>query len=326
MFISSPQIPKFQSVDEIQHWILGSILDCGEETEPRGMKTLEIYPVIFTLLNPRRRCITNSERKWSFPLALGEFCWHLSASDELDFIEFYAPQWRNFAEDNATIRGSCYGRKVFQRSANPLSQWERTIQLLKEDSHSRRAVLYFNDSSDNFEAFSKDVPCASSLQFLVRDGRVHAVTHMRSNDAIWGLPYDIFLFTMLQELMSCELNLELGTYSHSVASLHIYERHFNLAEKILRNDYESFEMPVMENPKQAFEFLRVESITRKQGFLPESKLNNYWKDIALILGWYSSVKWNNENHTNYLKEIDSPYKSLLANTKIKKQSAVKAAS
>lgn len=325
MFTSNTQIPSFQSADEIQHWILNSILSSGEQAEPRGMKTLEVCPVIFTLLNPRKRCITNAERKWSFPLALGEFCWHISASDELDFIEFYAPQWRNFAEDNATIRGSCYGRKVFQRHSGSLSQWERTVQLLKEDLHSRRAVLYFNDSSNDFEAFSKDVPCASSLQFIVREGKVNAVTHMRSNDAIWGLPYDIFLFTMLQELIACELNLELGTYSHSVASLHIYERHFNLAEKILKNDYESFEMPLMESPEQAFELLKAESVARKQGFLPALNLNNYWKDLSLVLGWYSSIKWNNENCIEYLKEINSSYKSLLANTKIKKQSAANVA-
>jgi thymidylate synthase len=47
---------------------------------------------------------------------------------------------------------------------------------------------------------------------------------MRSNDAYVGLPYDIFLFTSLQELMASELDIEIGTYYHSVNSLHIYHR------------------------------------------------------------------------------------------------------
>jgi thymidylate synthase len=322
MYINDAQIPKFESADEIQHWILSFILNYGEETEPRGMKTLEICPVMFTLLNPRKRCVTNAERRWSFPLALGEFCWHISGSDELNFIEFYASQWRNFAEDDATIRGSCYGRKVFQRQFGNLSQWERIIQILREDSHSRRAVLYFNDSLQDFEAFSKDVPCASSLQFIVREGKVHAVTHMRSNDAIWGLPYDIFLFTMLQELLTCELNLEMGTYSHSVASLHIYERHFEFAKKIIKSNFETFEMPFMRNFEQSFNFLNAESIARSQGFLPKSDLNDYWRNLSLVLGWYSSIKWGNENHIEYLNEVSSSYKKLLSNITVKSKSNI----
>ena len=52
-----------------------------------------------------------------------------------------------------------------------------------------------------------DLPCTRTIQFLLRSGHVDAVVYMRSNDAIWGLPYDIFLFTMLQEMLAVELAL-----------------------------------------------------------------------------------------------------------------------
>src|SRR5438067_2406987 len=102
-------VPSFDSLDEIQHWTLETLLERGEVARPRGLETLELFPVSLVLNNPRRRRVLNPVRKWSLPLALGEFCWHVSGSNAVDFIEYYAPQWREFTDDGQTIRGSCYG-------------------------------------------------------------------------------------------------------------------------------------------------------------------------------------------------------------------------
>jgi thymidylate synthase len=78
-----------------------------------------------------------------------------------------------------------------------------------------------------------DVACVSTLQFLIRGKRLNAIAVMRSNDVIWGLPYDIFVLTMFQEMAAQEFGLELGWYHHHAASLHIYDRHLGLARTIL---------------------------------------------------------------------------------------------
>ena len=49
-------------------------------------------------------------------------------------------------------------------------------------------------------------------------------TYMRSNDLWMGFPYDVFQFTNMQVLMSMELGVELGTYTHISGSLHLYKR------------------------------------------------------------------------------------------------------
>src|SRR5262249_28376890 len=150
--------------------------------------------VSFVLSNPRRRCILNSQRKWSLPLALGELCWHLSGSVLVDALAYYAPAWRSFADSDGLIRGSCYGSKIFAND-DGVSPWVRVRQLLQSDADTRRAVLYFNDSIDHLAPDCKDAACAISLQFMIRNGLLDAVVCMRSNDVIWGLPYDVFLFT-----------------------------------------------------------------------------------------------------------------------------------
>jgi thymidylate synthase len=308
-------VPSFSSNDEIQHWTLETLLERGEVARPRGLETLELFPVSLVLNNPRRRRVLNPVRKWSFPLALGEFCWHVSGSNAVDFIEYYAPQWREFTDDGQTIRGSCYGHRIFTPGIGGINQWERLIRILQNDQHSRRAVLYFSDSRSVFTDSSKDVPCATTLQFVIRSDRLHAIAQMRSNDAIWGLPYDIFLFTMLQELLACELGLEVGTYSHCVASLHLYQPHFELARKILDGPlFPSAEMPKMESQEQLSLFLALEERLRRgeeESAAAVHSLSPYWRRLFSVLEDYRLQKTRRDRGKELLIKSDRKHKRLM---------------
>ena len=273
----------FESVDEVQSWVLNMLLDEGAEVSPRGSPTREVLGVTFRLRNPRRRCVTNHARRFSLPLALGEFAWHMNRADDVASLVYYAKRWSDFADDGLRVTGSCYGRKIFSASADLASQWDRLIDLLRADLLTRRAVLSLWDHS-GLNSTSVDVPCTSTIQFLVRSGRVHAIATMRSNDSIWGLPYDVFLFTMLQEYLATTLNLDLGEYTHFAGSMHLYERHSALAERILRAPSEDFEMPPMAGALQ--EFLDAESRIRHSDASSTESLHEYWQACADVLMWY----------------------------------------
>ena len=310
------KIDGFDSLDEIQEHVLRSILAEGQKCAPRGMRTLELFPVNFTLNNPRKRCVLNPTRRWSLPLALGEFCWHVSGSNHVSFIEYYAPQWKQFAEEDL-ILGSCYGHRIFRPDVNNESQWRRLITLLRKDPDSRRAVLTFNDPSLALSVHAKDVPCSSTAQFLIRSGELHAFVCMRSNDAIWGLPYDVFFFTMLQELLACELGVELGTYSHFATSLHLYERHFDLANEIIHTSaFGSFEMPRMTDHHQLVDFLALEANLRENWATSRNgdvQLSGYWKGFLSVLEWYSHVKRCGGYSKALLVRKSNAYAELLQN-------------
>jgi thymidylate synthase len=226
-------VNEFSSADEVQRWAIDSVLTKGISVSPRGQHTLEISPASFTLLMPRRRCIAQLERKWSLPLAVGEFLWHASASDDASVLEYYAGPWASFAVEGR-IRGSCYGKSIFTPHGRNPSQWITILRMLQKDPDSRRAVLDFRITDQQTQFFdAPDVACVSTLQFLIRGKKLNAIAVMRSNDVIWGLPYDIFVLTMFQEMAAQELGLELGWYHHHAASLHIYDRHLTLARTIL---------------------------------------------------------------------------------------------
>jgi thymidylate synthase len=84
--------------------------------------------------------------------------------------------------------------------------------------------------------------------FQIRENKLNFTIHMRSNDVILGLPTDIAFFAVLQMQMLNHLKitypeLELGTYTHIANSLHVYERHFELVENMLKLPFKADYMP-----------------------------------------------------------------------------------
>ncbi len=286
---------EFESVDEIQLYLLDKLFAEGEHITTREQNTLEICNVNLCLTNPLNRNTYNPARKWKLPLAIGEFAWHVSGSNGVDFITYYARQWKNFSSDGKLITQSCYGHKIFKADGYGESQWDRLITLLKKDKFSRRAVLDVYDSDSGIDYLAKDIACVCTVQFLIRKEKLDAIVTMRSNDLIWGLPYDIYLFTMLQELLANQLNVELGRYYHNVGSMHIYERHFDLGKQMMSSKVPvSLSEPKMEDHSFIKKFLEYETLIREEEIDLDSiavlEINSYWKNMLIQLVNYKKQK------------------------------------
>src|SRR5881396_3749085 len=166
----------FQALDEAVVAIAKKVLEKGIIVSPRGSETREILGSRFRLLNPRARKINLPSRKWNFALAIGELCWHMAGSDDLKFISYYSKMWNSFSDDGVRVRGSCYGRKIFDAKPNELCQWDKLKNQLRRDPSSRRAVLSFLDRDENLFTEAIDIACINSIQFLLRNGKLHCIT------------------------------------------------------------------------------------------------------------------------------------------------------
>jgi thymidylate synthase len=312
MKLPTSHLNQYDSLDEIQTAVLRQLLNDGEHVSPRGIPTIENRAVSLTLTNPRRRCILNPARRWSLPLALAELCWHLSGSKRADALTHYAPTWTANADENGEIRGSCYGAKIFKSPMGP-TPWERTRELLKAEASTRRAVLYTNDRTAHLDPLCSDAACATSLQFLLRKGALDAVVTMRSNDAMLGLPYDIFLFSFLQELMAVELGVSLGSYHHFAASLHLYEKHRSRAIQIVAwcGAHSVFSMPPLEDPSGRRLLIEFESRTRAGQNVDSTSegVCRYWRDLAEVLSVYRASRENGWRRA--LQGLSSIYRPVL---------------
>ena len=106
-------------------------------------------------------------------------------------------------------------------------QWERNdqigyiINLLKNEPDTRQAVITILDMKEHDE-FTFDTPCTYAIQFTIVHGRLDMCVTMRSNDLWYGFCNDQYQFSMLQEMISLELEIESGAYYHFAHNMHLY--------------------------------------------------------------------------------------------------------
>ena len=279
------------SSDDLMRVSIEHLIASGEAISPRKGAARELQGVTLELTNPRRR-LSRSETRGHIFSALGEFCWYLSGSNALEPIAYYLPFYRNFADGEHVYGG--YGPRLF--AFDGVNQVDQVINRLRERPHSRQAVIQIFDHEDLVEQH-KDVPCTCTLQFLLRDGGLHLITHMRSNDVYLGLPHDIFSFTMLQEIVARSIGASLGSYIHMVGSLHLYEADGTKAEAFLKEGWQSaaMQMPDMPtgDPWLAVERLLTAEAQLRAGIDPVELVigdEPYWEDLKRLLAIFALLK------------------------------------
>lgn len=187
--------------------------------EVRGTQELNNYSFTLTDLDNNVINVRNISKAY----ICGELLWYALGRNDVAFINKFAGLWGRISDDGVTSY-SAYGDIVFNRHG--FNQVEKIIQLLCDDPESRRAVINFNVPNKNVIE-TKDEICTIALQFLIRDGKLNCTGIMRSNDVWYGLPYDTIFFTELTKYIAKRLNIPYGTYTHTVISLHAYERNYD---------------------------------------------------------------------------------------------------
>ncbi len=285
------------TVDDLLRRVIDKLLSTKRRITATRGDTIELTGVLLQLTNPRAR-LSLTEKRGKLFSCLGELLWYLSGENSVHFIAEYVPRYRDDCEDGKTIHGG-YGPRLFnwKRNDATLDQVNNVLQLLRQKPHSRRAVIQLFDAADIANSH-KEIPCTCTLQFVVRNRRLHLFTSMRSNDAFLGLPHDIFAFTMLQEIMARSLGIELGRYKHFVTSLHLYTRDLCDAQQYLdegwqpRNLAEMPPMPIGDPWQSVKSILTIERQIRdgSRVNIPALGLPPYWTDLIRLLQIHHCAK------------------------------------
>jgi thymidylate synthase len=123
------------------------------------------------------------------------------------------------------------------QTSDYLSQFEWCQTKLKTNLHTLQAYMHFNRPKDQY-LDNLDQPCTMYCQFMVVNNQLHFISNMRSNDIIYGTPYNLGYFVKLQQRMlhylntECNHTLVCGYLHHNATSLHLYEDKIPLAKKI----------------------------------------------------------------------------------------------
>lgn len=225
-------------LDSVYRDMIIDLMEHGVKVSPRGMTTLEFPDVVsITVSSPNQSVVTVPARKALLSFYFGEFLWMLKGSNDLEHVANYLKGWRRFSDDGKTLNGA-YGDRIFNWNGK-INQFDEVYKKLSKDKHCRQAVISIYNPEKDLNP-TLDVPCNDFIQFYVRNEKLCCTVYQRSCDIISGLTYDMHMFATFQALMAGRLGLEIGEYTHIANSLHLYERDFEMAKNIMKDNSFSF--------------------------------------------------------------------------------------
>jgi len=177
-----------------------------------------------------------------------EIAWYKSQSLSISDIPGTVPKiWKDVASKGGLINSN-YGWCVWSESNG--YQYNHCLEALLNDRNTRRASMIYTRpemQSDFCRDGMSDFMCTNAVQYLIRDGKMHASVSMRSNDLVYGYKNDrAWAYHVLNDLIDDYNSLvlesdrvELGNIYWNVGSLHIYSKHYHLIQKFFDHEHTS---------------------------------------------------------------------------------------
>ena len=151
--------------------------------------------------------------------------------------------------------GNCWEYTYHQRFAYQLP-W--IYSELKKNPYTRRAVMNIRDFE--VDTSNEHPACLQSIQFFVRNDKLHMKIMMRSNDAVQAAFMNAVGFIALQRKVAADLGYAPGSYTHTANSFHAYERSFKTLEKYVKDIRERDIEELTFNYEEFYKELMEESI------------------------------------------------------------------
>ena len=219
---------------------------------------VEVYNI-----NKNEFPITNL-RPTAWKSGIKEILWiYQDQSNDLDLLKdkYNITWWDEWDIGNRTI-GQRYGKTI--KTYNLMN---KLLDNLKQKPYSRRHIINMWQEKD----FEKEglKPCAFMIEVSVRDEFLDLSLTQRSNDYLMAGHINKIQYVALQMMIAKHIGLKPGKFLHKVQNLHIYDRHFDNAKKLIKR-YEKH--PNMKQPKLILD-------TNKSNFyeftISDFKINDY---------------------------------------------------
>lgn len=143
--------------------------------------------------------------------------------------------------------------------------------------------MTWNPITDNVKKFP-NIPCPYSAVIGIVNNKLNLYLTLRSNDVVCGLPYDLYFYTLLTQILANELKIKPGILFYTIANFHFYKNHQNIVNKILKYNIKN------KKYKYRTKYLYNDIIKNKDKFVLEGitidkKINKNWefKEIADLI-------------------------------------------
>lgn len=254
----------FSTTSEAYLYTLKEVLEYPQYVcAPRGLPIHEVTDYSFTVTNPDSSPIVTRDKERNGVIAkytAQEMDLYNSCSNRIEDFAKASKFWEKIANPDGTINSAygyliwknrSVGNHVYESNVNEKflitdkhsayrTPWEWAKQSLISDKDTRQAILRFSLPEHQWVP-NKDFVCTMHANFLIRNNKLNLSVVMRSNDLVKGLVYDISWFCslinkMYEELKPTYPDLQTGSYTHFVHSIHAYEKDFPTIKKMLGNE------------------------------------------------------------------------------------------
>lgn len=266
------------------------LLANGLVNNARGTTSKELLDVALEIEDPTQCLYSNQARGSQMKYIAAEFLWYYMGRNDVAFISKWAKFWETIQNPDGTAN-SAYGNLIFkEQNQHDLTQYQWAIQSLMNDSNTRQAVLHFNKPVHQHFS-NKDFVCTMYANLHIRNNKLYMSVFMRSNDAIWGTPTDVAFFCSLQMQIHSHLkqfypDLELGSYTHVANSYHVYDRHYELADYMLMQEFTPVTLPGIVS-----DLIEIDGTPSKDFEILFDSINKQTNDILIFQDGEDLLKW-----------------------------------
>lgn len=303
---------SFDTASDALPVILRHLIEHGDEVSSRNGRVKELLNAQIILNDSQRREILCFGRKANVFAQIAETMWVLAGRNDVEWLSAYLPRAKDYSDDGKTWRGG-YGPRIRGLHFG-FDQLAHVIDILREDPLSRRAVIAIYDPEIDTES-GRDIPCNDFLQFQSRLGALHLTVTVRSNDAMWGWSgINAFEWSTLQEIVAHLLGLTVGTLTFNIGNLHVYEQHWNRADRIAYADKDGHVYPITpfripDHMDRTLEWVDSligrwfawEGMCRKGEATPDL-LDDF--EEPLLKSWAAAIAWYWQREDYWLEMLD----------------------
>jgi len=223
------------NVSDIRKLLVNKLENEDYVTDKTGVKTIELMGQSFIADEP---AIVGSP---NYDYINREIEWYNSESLYVNDIPGDVPAiWQSISSRHGRINSN-YGWCILSHENG--DQYHHCLNALKNDYDTRRAIMIYNRPSmqTDYNTYGmSDFMCTNSVQYLIRDNKLHAIVQMRSNDVVFGYKNDYawqehtlsILLSDLNEGILVKNRVHMGDIIWNSGSLHVYERHFDLLKDL----------------------------------------------------------------------------------------------
>jgi thymidylate synthase len=291
--------------DHIYDSIVLDIIENGIWDKDQNVRTkwADGSPAYTKSLISKQMCFDGSEvpilttKKVAWKTAIHELIWfYIKRTSNVSYLrENNVKIWEEWTREDGTI-GKAYGYQLgknitLSRTVKPgmisgsiSNQVHKLIDGLIKDPASRRHVITLMNIDDLWDMAL--YPCVWHSQWLIKEGKLHGIIGIRSNDLALGNPFNTFQYYVFQRMLAQVTGWAVGTLTFNINDAHVYERHIEpLQEQLAREPFAAPKLWINQYVKN-FDDFTIDDFILVNPELTDFQIQDMDYQEALTHAWY----------------------------------------